>query len=435
MGILPILFGTEFAHGTCAQISSLAPSSPTCQASGMGQEKSRIQAEDLTGFRDFRTLKPLLKRLHAIGTERDSAGNRKLHMDEYCLLVLMWLYNPVVDSLRGIQQCSGFDSVRKRLGVGRASMGSLSESVSLFEPELLRGIAEELSEQLPVNKPDQFGRIDKQITAVDGSVFKVLAQIAELAWLPASGGKKACGYRLHAQFEVFRKSAVRIGVTSSNPKGEADERVVLEKSVESGRCYLMDRGYEKYALFNSIHAAGSDYVCRIRDDRTWTVVADRPLTQADRAARVISDQEVTFGSPNSRTRPPNHRCRVVIIEAKPHNSGRRSAASSPDCNGTIRIVTNLMDVPAEVIAALYSHRWTIEIYFRTIKQLLGCRHLLSTRQNGVEIQAYLAIIACILIMIHTGRTPTKRTYEILCFYQMGMVTLDEIEAHIRKLKS
>ena len=400
----------------------------------MAKKESKIREKDLAGFRDFKALKPLLERLHDVGTERDVAGNRKLHMDEYCLLVLMWLYNPVVDSLRGLQQCSEFDSVRKRLGVRRASMGSLSESVTLFEPELLKGIAEELSEQLPVHTPKGFGQVDKRVTAVDGSVFKVLAQIARLAWLPTSGGKSSCGFRLHAQFEVFRKTAVRIDVTGSNPKGDADERVVLQKSVESGRCYLMDRGYQKYALFNVINSAGSDYVCRIRDDLPFTVVQDRELTQADREARVISDQEVTFGTPNSRTPPPDHRCRVVVVEAKPHNSKTKSATSGPDCDGKIRIVTNLLDVPAEVIAALYAHRWTVEIYFRTLKQLLGCRHLLSTRQNGVEIQSYLAIIACILIMVHTGRTPTKRTYEMICFYMLGVASLEELDAHIAKLK-
>ena len=400
----------------------------------MSEAKCKIDEKDLSGFKDFRSLKPLLKRLHKVGTKRDKAGNRNLHMDEYCLLVLMWLYNPVVDSLRGIQQCSEFASVRKRLGVGRASMGSLSESVRIFAPDLLRGIAEELSEQLPVHTPKGFGQVKKTVTAVDGSVFKVLAQIAQLAWLPTSGGKSSCGFRLHAQFEVFRKTAARIDVTGANPKGDADERVVLQKTVEPGRCYLMDRGYAKYELFNVINESGSDYVCRIRDNLPWKVLGDLPLTEADRAARVISDQVVEFGTPNSRTKPPDHGCRVVVVSAKPHNSKRKSANGGPDCDGKIRIVTNMMDVPAEIIATLYAYRWTVEIYFRTIKQMLGCRHLLSTKSEGVEIQAYLAIIACILIMVHTGRTPTKRTYEFICFYMLGVATLEELTAHISKLK-
>ena len=94
----------------------------------------------------------------------------------------------------------------------------------------------------------------------------------------------------------------------------------------------------------------------------------------------------------------------------------------------------MLDVPAEIIAQLYLLRWTIEIFFRMFKQLLGCRHLLSTKQNGVEIQVYCALIACILILLYTGRTPTKRTFEMLCFYMMGWADLDEVACHIDKLK-
>ena len=68
------------------------------------------------------------------------------------------------------------------------------------------------------------------------------------------------------------------------------------------------------------------------------------------------------------------------------------------------------------------------------KQLLGCRHLLSTKQNGVEIQTYMAIIACLLILIHTGRAPTKRTFEMICLYMSGWASLEELERHIEKLK-
>ena len=69
------------------------------------------------------------------------------------------------------------------------------------------------------------------------------------------------------------------------------------------------------------------------------------------------------------------------------------------------------------------------------KQLLGCRRLLSTKQNGVEIQTYAALIACLLILIHTGRTPTKRTFEMICLCMMGRASPDELERHIEKLNA
>lgn len=397
--------------------------------------RKKIKESDLQGLRDLRALAKLLKPLHAIGAERDKAGNRNLFMDQYCLLVLTWLYNPVIDSLRGIQQASDLKKVQKRLGVGRASLGTLSESVTIFDPEPLAALAEEFSKKLPDRTPEKFDVIDKKITAVDGSVFRLLAQIAELAWLPKGGGKSSCGYRLHAQFEVFTGVPSRVDVTAANPKGEADERRVLQRTLESGRCYLIDRGYEKYVLWNAIHLAGSNYVCRLRDKAAYEVITENELTQDDQVAEVLSDQMVQFGTPNSRTTPPDHPTRLVIVKIKPHDSRRsKNAVSGPNSDGYLRIVTNNLEAPAEIIAALYELRWTVELYFRIIKQLLGCRHLLSTKPDGVTIQIYLAIIACIMILAITGKMPTKRTYEMICFYLLGWADLDELEAHIKKLQ-
>ncbi|MEM1228568.1 MAG: hypothetical protein AAGJ40_22990 [Planctomycetota bacterium] len=46
---------------------------------------------------------------------------------------------------------------------------------------------------------------------------------------------------------------------------------------------------------------------------------------------------------------------------------------------------------------------------------------------------YMAIIACIMILSMTGKQPTKRTYEMVTFYFMGWATLEELQAHLKKL--
>jgi len=46
----------------------------------------------------------------------------------------------------------------------------------------------------------------------------------------------------------------------------------------------------------------------------------------------------------------------------------------------------------------------------------GCLHLPSTKPEGIDIQTYMAIIACMLISLWTGRKPTLRTYEMICYY-------------------
>jgi hypothetical protein len=113
-----------------------------------GKKREKFRDEDVTGLKYFDKLQPLLKRLHEVGCQRDKAGNRDLHMDEYCLLVLLFLFNPVARSLRAIQQASELRKVQRKLGCLRASLGSLSEATDVFEPERLKEIIAELGAQL-----------------------------------------------------------------------------------------------------------------------------------------------------------------------------------------------------------------------------------------------------------------------------------------------
>lgn len=399
--------------------------------------KAEIRARDITGLKFFKKIRPLLDSLHDIGTQRDRAGNRDLHMDEYCVLVLMWLFNPVLTSLRGLQQASELEGVQKRFGVDRASLGSFSESVSIFDPEPLKQIAAALATEVPSADPSRFDVIGKQLTAVDGSVFKTAVRVAELSWVPKGNGESKStsvnGYRMHTHFEILRGVPERIDATPAKPKGKDDEKAVLSSVLQPDRCYVTDRGYAKFELFNQIHSIGSSYICRARDNSTPKVLAERELSDADRAVGVIGDYEVCLGanSSNRNTVATDHPVRFIEIKVPPHVRTGKGGANS---DGVLRLMTDLMDVPAELIAEAYRLRWLIELFFRMIKQLLGCRHLLSTKPGGVEIQMYLAIIACILILIYTGGQPNKRTYEMLCFYLLGWATLEELEAHLEKKK-
>lgn len=401
-------------------------------------ESMEIKASDLEGLKFFERVRPLLKALHNIGTQRDRAGNRDLHMDEYCVLVLMWMFNPILTSLRGLQQASTLADVQKKFGVGRASLGSLSESVTIFDPEPLKQIAATLATKIPATDPSKFDEIGHQLTAVDGSVFKTAVRIASLSWLPSKGngknkGTSVDGYRMHTHFEILRGIPERIDATPAKPKGQDDEKAVLASVLQPDRCYVTDRGYEKFELYNQINAIGSSYICRVRDNSTPKILKDRELTQADRDVGVVVDREVILGGNTStaKTVASDHPVRYIEIKVAPHVRTGRGGSNS---DGRLRIVTNLMHVPAELIAEAYRLRWLIELFFRMIKQLLGCRHLLSTKPGGVEIQMYLAIIACLLIMIYTGSKPTKRTYEMICFYMIDWASLEELEAHIKKLK-
>jgi hypothetical protein len=399
-----------------------------------------VSAKSLRGWKYLRLLHPLLDRLHDVGTKRDHAGNRTLHFDYYCALVLLMLFNPIMRSLHSIQRASKLKKVQKKLGCPRTSLGSLSESVTVFDPERLKEIIGELSSQLQVHGRDK--RLDNvrgSITLVDGTLLAALPRMAEASLLKGETGSGLVKWHLHTHFEVDRYVPTRIDVTRQGG-GVCDERAVLERSVASDHLYVMDRGYAKFALFNQIVAADSSYVCRIRDNSVYDVVEDRPLTEAARAERVLHDAVITLGVGSAKETRPDHRIRLITIQCKPHRKAGRSqrysraGSTGPACDGVLRLATNLLDVPAEIIALLYHERWTIEIFFRFFKQILGCRHLLSHSQRGIEIETYCAIIACMLINLWTGKKPTLATREMLFWYFIGMADLDELMEHIASLQ-
>ena len=393
-----------------------------------------LRERDIQGLKYLKTLLPLLERLHGVGCKRDKAGNRKLHYDQYCLLVLLFLFNPVVRSLRSLQQASLLKNVQRKLGVPRTSLGSLSEATDVFEPERLAAIVGALAEQVPTSRALGEGHVKQVLTAVDGRVVKTLASLAEAAYLRDKNGAAHAGWRFHTHFEIDRAVPLRMEVTTAHNGGKTDEKQVLRRRLEADRCYVLDRWYAEFALWNEIVAAESSYVCRIRDNSNLDAVREeRPLSEAARAAGVIGDVVVELGSGDKR---PTHPVRVILVRTTPHKKtgGRKGGSAGPPSDGVIRIATNLLDVPAEVIAEIYRSRWTIELFFRFFKHVLGCRHLLSTDPVGIQIQAYCAIIACLLIALWTGGKPTLRTYEMLCFYFSGWADLDELTAHLEKLK-
>ncbi len=75
--------------------------------------KPEIRDKDITGLKYFEKLLPLFRRLHEVGCDRDAAGNRDLHFDEYCCLVLLFFFNPIVGSVHALSQASALMDLPK----------------------------------------------------------------------------------------------------------------------------------------------------------------------------------------------------------------------------------------------------------------------------------------------------------------------------------
>lgn len=382
-----------------------------------------IEQDNLQGFKYFKKLLPLMDRLHDTATRRDKAGNRLLHFDQYIALELLFFFNPIVSSMRGLVEASKLKKVQQSLNLHPTSLGSFSEAGGVFDAELLKPIIQELGRELKPLRHD--GRLDGLpgvLTAVDGTELSALATLAGRA----IEGREI---KLHTHFEVLKGVPVEMDLTAA---GESEVENLLSHLLPN-RVYVKDRGYACFRLLQGIHDANSWFVCRIRDNSVYKVLEERPLSPEAKAAGVLCDQIVQLGC-EGKSKELKQPVRLVKIACTPHCKSGHTARGGPEQGDCLLIATNLLELPAEVLGLVYHKRWDIELFFRFFKHILGCRHLLSHRANGIEIQVYLAIIACMLIALWTGKKPTLRTVEMLRFYFTGWATLEELEAHIAKLQ-
>ena len=377
----------------------------------------QIEEKDLQGFKYFRNIEKILLPLHGAGTDRDRAGNRRLFFDHYAGLLLVYFFNPILTSLRGIQQASGLKKVQRVLGCPRFSLGSLSEAVQVFDPQMLCGIVRELGLQVPHSPDGVNPKALEGLTAVDGTLLRALPKMAWALW--TNDEHRAA--KMHLVFDVLRWAPVNATVTEGNGSEKGQLRLVLER----GRLYVTDRGYAEYALFQEILDAGSSFICRIRENAVWRLVEERELTPEAKAAGVQRDLVVWLGCEKSGAALKQP---VRVVEVA---TGKTKEDGKPEI---LLLATDKLDLSADLVALGYRYRWAVELFFRWFKCILGCKHLLSHSQEGVAIQAYVALIASLLISIWTGRKPTKRTFEMVCHVFAGWADEEELLAHFAQLE-
>lgn len=381
----------------------------------MAQPRRPALAErDLKGFKYFKVLLPLLDRLQSVGTARDKAQNRQLFFDQYAALVLLYFFNPIISSMRSLQQATDLAKVQRLLGVRPTSLGSFSEAPEVFHAEHLREILREVAGQA---QPLYHGREAdalQNLCAVDGTVLKALPQMAWALWMdPQHRAAK-----MHLHFDVLKGVPVDATLTPA-ACSEPDQ---LRAMLQPNRLYVIDRGYAGYELFADIIKAQSSFVGRVKDNTAFMVSAERSLTPEAIAAGVVRDVVIGKLGTDHHKDAIGQPVRLVIVRRRKTNGEWEE----------LWLVTDRLDLPAELVALAYRYRWTIELFFRWFKCVLGCRHLVSNSANGMAIQIYVALIASLMLVLWTKRKPNKRTWEMIQFYLTGWATLEELEAHLNK---
>jgi Transposase DDE domain len=379
----------------------------------MGARSKRPVSEaELSRWRLIEEFEERLERAKAASPEARTFSDprRKLGQKDYLSLLLLGLFNPVVDSMRGLCAASRLRRVQEEVCSAPVSLGSFSEAQAVVEPALLQRVFAELaSEQQRINSAARERRLEPyraNLLVVDGTLWRALPRMAWALWRFQHGRESAL--RLHVKFNLWEEKPVGALLTSAR----RCERAVLRRQLKAGEFYVGDRYYgEDYSLFGELEKAGCSYLLRLRQGASFEVMEEWPLSEADQRASVTFDGLVRLGSHHRFHRDePVRLIRVQTDQSElllVSNKGRE-------------------ELSGELLALIYRSRWRVELFFKWLKCILGCRHWLAESERGVALQVYCALIAALLLLRRSGRRPGKRAMEMIRFYLLGYATLDEL---------
>jgi len=163
-----------------------------------------------------------------------------------------------------------------------------------------------------------------------------------------------------------------------------DVNVLDQLVTEPGAYYVMDRGYLDFARLYAIDQRRAYFVTRAKGNLDFRRVGSTPV---DRASGLRCDQAIRLCGPKSRRLYPEKLRRVVYRD--------------PETSKRLVFLTNIVSLPALVIARLYKCRWQIELFFKWIKQNLRLLRFYGTSPNAVKTQVWIAVcVYALVVTVH-----------------------------------
>lgn len=345
-------------------------------------------------------------------------GNRQLFLDDVFILSLLAFHNPTLRSLRTREDFSQTRQAQKHLSIRKVCRSTLADFLSLADPTRLQPVLDHLRSELARKQVIRGDAADlhsllKRTVAVDGTFLPALADVA---WAVGSRNQHAQPKRYRARIDCQLAVDTFVPELFVIPDPGQSETSSAAQHVQAGKLYVYDRGFSGYELINAHYEPDADvpegwsdkaqFVIRYKpagaNSPALQEAAEQPLTDADHQAGVLSDRSgVLCGSSGKHVVLPV-RLREVRIQTEENGKP-----------GTLRLITNLHEVPAATIGLLYRQRWQIELFFRWLKSIAHFTHLINRTRAGLLTELYVTLIGVLLMYLHTGYRPSKYLFSLL----------------------
>lgn len=292
------------------------------------------------------------------------------------------------ESLRDLLACISAHSAKYyHLGFGhnvsRSNLASANETRDWHIFEALAMEIVRMAKRCCVASSEFALELKGNVYAFDSTTVSLC--ISTFCW--ATFRSKEAAIKLHTLFDV--RTAIPSFVLLT-PASVHDVNGLDALIYEPGAYYVLDRAYLDSKRLYVIHNKKSFFVTRTRHNTRFTVLAS---ARPNRESGIRADQRVRFSSFYPLQGYPDVLRRIRYYDVKEKRS--------------LVFLTNNFDLAAQDIAMLYKYRWSVELFFKWIKQHLKIKSYWGTTENAVRIQVYIAIATYALVAIVHAKLKLK----------------------------
>jgi hypothetical protein len=307
------------------------------------------------------------------------------------LLTMMFGQLTHRDSLRDLIVATEAHSGKLyHLGMGKSvTRSNLSKANEGRDYRIFEEYATYMIKQARSRRIEKIFEIEGHIYAFDSTTIDLCLSVFEWAKFRKTKG----GIKMHTLYDVEAQVPAFVHITSASV---CDSKAMSHIPLEAGAYYIFDRGYNDFANLFRIHDIEACFVIRAKSNLAYRVKSwKRRLPNG-----VLSDSLIEYTVPKSSQAYPEKLRRVVFHDT--------------EADVVYTFLSNDLKSKALVIADLYKHRWSVELFFKWIKQHLKIKSFWGTSDNAVRIQIYCAIITyCLVAIVRHDLKLGRSVYETL----------------------
>lgn len=223
--------------------------------------------------------------------------------------------------------------------------------------------------------------IKKQVKIFDSTTISLFKDILEGVGRHPKTGKKKGGIKVHT---VVNADEVVPSLVWFSEAKKHDHQFLDKLKCDENTVYVFDKGYNDYKAFAHFTEKKTGFVTRIKDNASYINIEKLDIGEHIHSG-VLKDDiveiEVKKGKETSKLR-----LRKVVFYDR---ANKRE----------FEFLTNLFDMRADLIAALYKIRWQIELLFKQLKQNFPLKYFLGDNENAIKIQIYCVLIVNLLLAV------------------------------------